>query len=471
MVKDTKFSPNDLEAIRHYVSELVKVDELKNEKYFNEVGLTIAKLGDKGREFFFEISVKSDRSDLGQNDLMFDKLLHEQGGQVDVKSFFEDCVEHFGLLQYDSSKSRNGVEGIVEKDEVKELTQAVDKQIKEDQVTRYDSLALSGVKLQKAINNANPSVPLDESYVPFAYRGEVGLLAGTRNSGKSIWLLQHAVRLSKKGIKVLFVDWEMTLAQMKARNPNFESIPNLYYLNKEQFNSRKIATDQLVPKIKEIMQTEDIEWLIVDNISAIENYADTTRANKAQETIDKILRLKYLKTQPAITIVSHLTKMSNKGKPQPVYADHIRGSGMYLDLVDGAFIINKAVVKDDHDTYRVYIKQVKVFRGTLDYVYHEDKCLVLDEVRPKGAARYFREARDVHGEDRSESALTNYNQEPSKNEINALIAQREAEIISNIQANAKKLNWNPTNKSLAIVLDMSERTIANRKELLKNQNR
>ena len=63
----------------------------------------------------------------------------------------------------------------------------------------------------KCIEDLNPL------YEPYFYEGECSILFADTNSGKSILSVQIADEISRKGYKVLYLDFEMSLRQFASR--------------------------------------------------------------------------------------------------------------------------------------------------------------------------------------------------------------------------------------------------------------
>lgn len=206
--------------------------------------------------------------------------------------------------------------------------------------------------------------PLFGSYI---YKGEIAVLYGDTNTGKSI--LANDVCLSLVGgksffassvehtVPTMYFDFEMTRDQYGLR---YQGVSDYLKgeLTRVNIDALECSSKEVLNAIeREVIKTQDqssaVKFLVIDNIT----YAlDSLQSGKE---IKKMMQsFKQLKDRFGLTIllIAHCTKR----KPgAPIREDDLGGSKMLLNFVDSAFAIGSSVLGNGIK----YIKQIKTRMG------------------------------------------------------------------------------------------------------------
>lgn len=205
-----------------------------------------------------------------------------------------------------------------------------------------------------------------EVFGRFLYEGELGILFGDSNTGKSILANDIAFFVSGGGhgawgdqfvspnIPAMYVDMEMEARQWVQRyRPAREYITDEY--QRAEVRPTKDANVFAAVKSNIIFRQADKDapkFIIIDNIT--NGFGNITNANKMKELI---FGFKELKERFGLTIllIAHCPKRkSNKELTQ----NDLGGSKMIINFVDSAFAIGQCCDKKSK-----YIKQIKSRAG------------------------------------------------------------------------------------------------------------
>lgn len=203
----------------------------------------------------------------------------------------------------------------------------------------------------------------------FLYEGEIGILFGDSNAGKSILANEIAFfacdgtcawddAMLSPHIPTMYVDMEMTQKQYAQRYSGAEGyIPSTYSRVEVDASSADDGAIFTALRTKIIqMQSAGVnapKFIIIDNIT--NGFGSIFSAAKMRRLIAD---LKTLKARFGLTflLVAHCPK---RKKFTPIEQDSLGGSKMLLNFVDSAF----AVANTIHDERVKYIKQIKVRVG------------------------------------------------------------------------------------------------------------
>lgn len=201
----------------------------------------------------------------------------------------------------------------------------------------------------------------------FLYEGELGILFGDSNTGKSILANDIAFFVCGGGHKwpgmtspkkpSLYIDMEMTSKQYAARYHNAGDYMTDFFCRSE-VNVLMCAEDELFSSIRaEIIlqqaKKNPIKFVIIDNIT--NGFGSIFSASKMRKLISD---LKMLKDRFGLTIL--LIAHCPKRKPNtPITDNDMGGSKMLINFCDSAFAIAPSIRGGNIK----YIKQIKTRAG------------------------------------------------------------------------------------------------------------
>lgn len=197
---------------------------------------------------------------------------------------------------------------------------------------------------------------VEDLYGGLWQEGEITILYASSNVGKSLFAVQMAEHIAKRGKKVYYFDYEMSEAQFFSRYGNRETAQmyrfsdNFYHplLTHALAESKETVVGDFFRVVEEKAQ-EGVKIFILDNITFL---LDT---RQQQEIVSFIKTLKGLKEEYGLTflIIAHTVKRkANK----PLEQDDLGGSKYIMNFVDAAFAIGVTVI----DSSLYYVKQTKV---------------------------------------------------------------------------------------------------------------
>lgn len=218
----------------------------------------------------------------------------------------------------------------------------------------------------EAIHNAL-TIP-DPKYVfdVLIQEKELIIFFGDAGIGKTIYAMQAAIDIAKKGYKVIFLDLELSKKQFQKRYTNEFGVPyqmpeTLYragYSRIDEVPHDISYTDFFIDSLRELIDKTGAEVIFIDNLTKLAA-GDT---DSAKATIPIIEALNRLKTQYSLTIIAieHNKKVDSS---RPIQLNDLQGSKMKANLVDSIFTIGRST----KDKNLRYVKQVKVRDGELRY--------------------------------------------------------------------------------------------------------
>lgn len=217
----------------------------------------------------------------------------------------------------------------------------------------------SGLDILSASENEEPR----QIWGRYLYEGELGILFGDSNTGKSILANDIAFFVSGGGhewpgmtspnIPSLYIDMEMTARQFANRYRNAgEFIPGSYRraeVNVLGGNEAKIFAAVKSSIILQQSETNPPKFIIIDNIT--NGFGSIFSATKMRNLISE---LKNIKDRFGLTIL--LIAHCPKRKPKtPITDNDLGGSKMIINFVDSAFAIAPSHIGKETK----YIKQIK----------------------------------------------------------------------------------------------------------------
>jgi hypothetical protein len=209
------------------------------------------------------------------------------------------------------------------------------------------------------------------------YEHELCILFADTNLGKSILAVQIGANLCKQAgihpfgsqvdeaLKVLYVDFELSTQQFKARYT--DSITGSYHFGdnfyRAEFNPG--GDDPLLYQKYEDYVREWIEngikktgaqVLIIDNITYMGSAANAANALPLIKGL-KALKIKH---NLSVLVLAHTPKRNNF---KPITVNDLQGSKMLINFADSAFAIGQSQA----DPHLRYLKQVKQRNTASDY--------------------------------------------------------------------------------------------------------
>lgn len=194
----------------------------------------------------------------------------------------------------------------------------------------------------------------------FLFEGELSILFGDSNAGKSILANDIAFFVSGGGhkwpnmksprIPSLYIDMEMSGDQFARRYANaIEYIPEGYSRAEVATTSTDRWSFVRMQIISMQSQKNAPKFIVIDNIT--NGFGSIFSAKKMADFINE---LKTLKARYGLTIVliAHCPK---RNKRKPLEQDALGGSKMIINFVDSAFAVGTSFQEEDIR----YIKQIK----------------------------------------------------------------------------------------------------------------
>ena len=197
----------------------------------------------------------------------------------------------------------------------------------------------------------------------FIYEGELSILFGDSNAGKSILANDIAFFVSggynswgfeSPNVPSLYIDMEMTGQQFANRYQSGKDlIPKTYY--RATVDTLAASPEMVLQAIKATIisrqgDADAPKFIVIDNIT--NGFGSIHSSKQMRELIGEF---KNLKDRFGLTIllIAHCPKRQ-QGKP--ITQDNLGGSKMILNFVDSAFAISTTVLPDKAVRY---VKQIK----------------------------------------------------------------------------------------------------------------
>ena len=220
--------------------------------------------------------------------------------------------------------------------------------------------------------------PAKKMFGEFWYEGELCILFGKTNTGKSHLAFQIAMGLVNPSesehfqydgekIKVLYFDLELSERQIATRLKGVQKTEGRFLrvaFDSDYFHGAETQDDAFEEIGKMILEYKP-GALILDNISVF--HPDNEKASDATKLLNQLNNIKRKHKLPILAI-GHTPKISSG---LPIEITQLQGSAQMGNLIDSAFAIGKTSDKDKR-----YLKQVKV-RET-EYRYDSENVLLIE---------------------------------------------------------------------------------------------
>lgn len=220
--------------------------------------------------------------------------------------------------------------------------------------------------------------PAKKMFGEFWYEGELCILFGKTNTGKSHLAFQIAMGLVNPSesehfqydgekIKVLYFDLELSERQIATRLKGVQKTEGRFLrvaFDSEYFHGAE-TQDDAFEEIGNMIIEYEPGALILDNISVF--HPDNEKASDATKLLNQLNNIKRRYGLP-ILVIGHTPKISSG---LPIEITQLQGSAQMGNLIDSAFAIGKT-----SDKNKRYLKQVKV-RET-EYRYDSENVLLIE---------------------------------------------------------------------------------------------
>lgn len=212
--------------------------------------------------------------------------------------------------------------------------------------------------------------PAKQLFGEFWHEGELCVLFGQTNTGKTILALQIAIGLAtgkanseyfnveSPPIKLLYFDLEMSDRQVSSRLKGLKNLSsNILRVdyNPEYLYDSK-TSDSAFIEIAELIKEHQAEAVIFDNLSVLQ--PNNEKASEATELLNNLNGIKRKHGIPILAI-GHTPKLISG---TPIEITHLQGSAQMGNLIDSAFAIGKT-----SNSNQRYLKQVKVREKEFKY--------------------------------------------------------------------------------------------------------
>lgn len=213
--------------------------------------------------------------------------------------------------------------------------------------------------IKEAANRPDPT-PL---WLELWYKGEISCLFSDSNLGKSIYAVQIGVDIARRGIRVLYFDFELSDKQFqmrytdKATGALFHFPPAFFRV---EVNREKIGADFEEIVMRDIEQTAletGATVLIVDNITWLSS--ESEKGGDAATLMKQLMTLKF-KYDWSLLVIAHTPK---RQLTNALTQNDLGGSKKLFNFFDGVFAIGQSA----KDPALRYIKQIKCRYGSFRY--------------------------------------------------------------------------------------------------------
>lgn len=216
--------------------------------------------------------------------------------------------------------------------------------------------------IEAIINNPNNYQELGEVFGDYIHEGDLALIVGSTNSGKTLLASDIALAnndglcyweepMSDKERKVIYIDAELSESQIARRYENLLACSSGSLIHAKftdsDFNS---STESRLRAIEDLIyQNNDVEILVIDNLMCMLDSG--TSVKQAQQFISGLKRLKQ-EYNLTILLVAHLGKRTNH---KPIEVQDIMGSSVIANYADSIIAVGNSCEGDNIK----YLKQLK----------------------------------------------------------------------------------------------------------------
>ena len=222
-------------------------------------------------------------------------------------------------------------------------------------------------RLVSTISNPENQRTIRKVFGEFITEGDLHVLAGITNSGKSILANDIAVMAAGgptfwgeticeiEGTSLIF-DFELSDLQTAARyRKGVDMLPGNIIRAKLSMSGYGASKDELINEIKSLVEIHRPNLVVLDNLTAL-----LGSSSSATEVFDTMTFLKMMKETYDLTIVvvTHLKKQDGRMK-KPLTMDCIYGSSAITRFADSVSVLGD----DPADGRQKYLKMLKTRGG------------------------------------------------------------------------------------------------------------
>lgn len=215
-------------------------------------------------------------------------------------------------------------------------------------------------------------------YNEYWYEGEMGCLFADSNVGKSVLAVQIANDIARRGMKVLYFDFELSDKQFECRYRDAKdgtpyTFPEIFY--RVCMNGLRVSckagelADRIIEHIEKCVKETNAKVIIIDNLTWIVNTGKSPqKAGDLMKSLD-IMKKEY---GLSMLILAHTTK---RNMSKSITQNDLGGSKMIYNFIDSAFAIGLSA----KDPKIRYVKQMKVRYSEMKYGSDNVMLCVIDK--------------------------------------------------------------------------------------------
>lgn len=179
---------------------------------------------------------------------------------------------------------------------------------------------------------------------------ETTILFSGPGVGKTVLAIQIAIELAEQGMRVLYVNFELSQLQLALRYPNKDSPDTLYHASID-YTKMHDVTDQsmILSEIERLAVERNIELIIIDNFTNL--CINSKEAAEAGNIMVKLLAMRMTHNWTML-ILAHVPK---RKQGDPLTIDDLAGSKLLSNLADNVIGFNKSK-KDKNMRYLIQMK-------------------------------------------------------------------------------------------------------------------
>ena len=195
------------------------------------------------------------------------------------------------------------------------------------------------------------------------YEGEISCLFSDSNLGKSLYAVMIGADIAKRGIRVLYFDFELSGKQFQLRYTDKQTnvlarFPDNFFrveINREALDVD--FEDKLMQDIEAAALETGAKVVIIDNITWL--CKDNEKGADAVTLMRQFMRLKF-KYGWSLLIIAHTPK---RPLTNPITQNDLGGSKKLFNFFDSAFAVGQSA----KDPALRYVKQIKCRYGSFKY--------------------------------------------------------------------------------------------------------
>ena len=179
---------------------------------------------------------------------------------------------------------------------------------------------------------------------------ETTILFSGPGVGKTVLAIQIAIKLAEQGMRVLYVNFELSKQQLALRYPNKDCPDTLYHASIDYIKMHDVTDQSMILSEIERMALElNIEVIIIDNFTNL--CINSKEAAEAGKNMQQLVAMR-MTHKCTMLILVHVPKR----KPgDPLTIDDLAGSKLLSNIADNVIGFNKSR-KDKNMRYLIQLK-------------------------------------------------------------------------------------------------------------------